>query len=127
MTQVHVGGQDQDHRHGQPDQPAGDQDGLPPDPVRERAGHEVGDRLGRSERDEERERGGRRRDAEDVGREERHDRPLLPDHPADERADTDEQCELAGVRAQTQGHPRASRPCHVRRLPASSRDSFDLA
>ena len=97
-----VGRQDQQERDGQTDEPAGDQDRLPPDAIGQRAGDEVGDRLGQAERDEERERGGRRRQAEHLDPEQRHDRPLLPDHPADERADPDEQRELAGILTQAE-------------------------
>ena len=59
-----------------------------------------------------------RRQAEDLDGEQRHDRPLLADHPADERADPDEQRELAGVRAQAEdGLAGAGRAAIGPRLP----------
>ena len=97
-----VGRMDQQERDGQTDEPPGDQDRLPSEAIRHRAGDEIGDGLGQAERDEEREGGGRRRQAEGRDSEQRHDRPLLPDHPADERADPDEQGELAGILTQAE-------------------------
>ena len=117
-----VGRQDQQERDGQTDEPAGDQDRLPPDAIRQRSGDEVGDRLGQAERDEERERGGRRRQAERLDPEQRDDRPLLPDHPADERADPDEQRELAGILTQAEPDLRTVARCHRARLPSGLTD-----
>ena len=55
---------DQQQRHGEADEPAGDEDGLAAVAVREGAGEEVGRGLGRAEGDDERERGGERGEAE---------------------------------------------------------------
>ena len=113
---------DEEQRHRQPDEPAGDEDGLAPEPVRESARDEVGPGLGHPERDEERQGRGDARKAEDLGREQRDDRPLLADHPADERVDRDEQRELAEVLAQ----PQPDR-CAIRSRRAPHRQSLDQA
>ena len=76
--------------------------GLRPNRSASAPGDEVRGGLGQSERDDEGEGRGRPGQPEDVGGEQRQDRPLLPDHPADERVDGDEQGELAGVRAQSE-------------------------
>ena len=63
----------------------------------QRTGREIGEGLGDAERDHERQCRDEASQPEDVGREERQDRPLLADHPADERVDADEERELAEV------------------------------
>ena len=101
MIQPQLGAQIKQERHGQADEPAGDEDGLAADAIRERAGEEVGDRLHRAERDDEGQRGGEGGEAEHAIGEQRQHGAFLADHPADERVDADEQRELAEVLAQT--------------------------
>ena len=71
-------GDDEEQRDRQPDEPARDEDPLPPVSVGERAGHEVGEGLRHAERGHERERRRRPGQPERVAREQREDRPLLP-------------------------------------------------
>ncbi len=97
-TQCPRRGEDDHERHRQADQPSGHENGLPPEPVGERARREIGDRLGESEGDDERERRDEPGEPEDIGRQERQDGPLLADHPADQPADRDEQGELPEIR-----------------------------
>ena len=82
---------DQQQRDGHADDPAGDEDGLAAVAVRQGAGEEVGRRLHRAERDDERERRGERGEPELVLGEQRQDGAFLADHAADERVDADEQ------------------------------------
>ena len=93
---------DQQQRHGKADDPAGDEDRFAADTVRQRAGEEVGDRLDRAERGDERERGGEGREVERAHGEQREHGAFLADHPADERVDADEQRELREVLAQAE-------------------------
>ncbi len=87
---------------GKCEQPAGNEQPLPPDTVGERAGCEVRERLRQSERHDEGEDRGLRRQLEVLLADQREDRSLEADHGADERVDPDEQRELAGVRAQAE-------------------------
>jgi hypothetical protein len=104
-----------DHkRDRQADEPTGDQDLLAPNPVGEAPGEEVRQRLDETEGDDEGEGNGPRGPPELLLRQERHDRPLQPGHPANEGVDDDEQGELFQVLAQSEadrrGNRRARRP-----------------
>jgi hypothetical protein len=89
-----------DHqRHGQREQPAGDQKTPPADPLGERAGAEVAERLREPESDDERQHRRFRRQPEVLGADQRQCGALEPYHRADERVERDEQRELGGVLA----------------------------
>ena len=76
---------DQQQRHRDADDPAGDEHRLAPVAVRQGAGEEVRDRLHRAERGDEGEPGGERGDPELALGEQRQDDAFLADHPADQR------------------------------------------
>ena len=95
--------QDQDDRDRQPDEPTGHEDGFAPKPVGECSGDQVRERLRDTKRDEKRERAPGRGEAKDLIREQRHDGPLLADHPADQCVDPDEQGERAGIGSKAKG------------------------
>ena len=90
---------DDEEGNGEAHHPTGDEDRLPPEPVRERTGEGVHDGLRRAERDQ---KGERRREcgqAEDVPGQERQQRPLLADHPSNQGVDPDQEDELRQVGA----------------------------
>jgi hypothetical protein len=103
-----VGGDDPGPARGRRDQqrdrqrhrPAGDQQSPPPDPLRQRPGEEVGQRLDQPEGDDE----GEHRDAggevELLAPDQRQRRALQADHRADEGVDGEQQRELRQVLAQ---------------------------
>jgi hypothetical protein len=95
-------GEDDHQRHGQADEPAGDEDRLAAEAVGQCTRGEVGRRLGEPEGHDERQRRDEPGEPEDVGGEEREDRPLLTDHAADESAHGDKQRELTEVLAQSE-------------------------
>ena len=105
--------EDDDERHRQADEPAGDQDRPAREALREASGEEIREGLRQPERRDERDRDGLRGDAELVPREHRQDRPLQPDHAADERVGRDEQRELLPVRAEAERWSGARR-CRLR-------------
>ena len=94
-TQPQSGAQINSNGTGSADEPAGDEDRFAAVPVRQGAGEEVGGRLDRAERDDERERGGERGEPEHPVGEQREDGAFLADHPADEGVDADEQANWA--------------------------------
>ena len=114
-AQQHVGGHDpapagrpdQQRRDRQRGQPARDQHRLAAEPVGQGAGEEVRDRLDRAKRQDEREGAGESAQVEHPGGQQRHHRALLPQRPADERVDRDQQGELRQVGAQAEPNPRA--------------------
>ena len=83
-------------RHG----PAGDQQPPATGALRERAGAEVGQRLGEPEGDDERQHRRAGGQVEVLAADQRQRRALEPDHRADEGVDRDQQRELRGVLAQ---------------------------
>src|SRR5439155_2738602 len=78
-----------------------------PDPLRQVAGGEVGQRFRGAEGDDEGENGGAGAQAEVVLPDQRQHAPLQTDHGADERVQANQQCELAGVGAQAEPDRRA--------------------
>ena len=88
---------DEQQRHREPEQPASDENRLAAVAVRQRTRGEIGNGLGHAECQDERQDAGEGGQAEDLGRHEWQNGPLLADHSADEAVDADEQRELAGV------------------------------
>src|SRR5262249_50681606 len=78
-------------------------------------------RLDRAERQDEGERAGERRQVEGAGRQQRHDRALLAEGPADQRVDRDQQTELGQVGAQPQLYRGTGRGPARRRRPGRCR------
>ena len=99
-TQPQLGAQISSSGTGSADQPPGDQDRLAAEPVRQRAGEEVGGRLGRAEREDERQRRGVGGQAELPLGQQRHHGALLAEHAADQSVDRHQQRELGQVGAQ---------------------------
>ena len=106
MIHPHDGAHINSSGTGSPMSQPGDEDRLATEAVRQRAGEEVGGRLHRAERHDERERAGERGEPEDLLGQQRQDRAFLADHPADQRVDADEQQELGEVLPQ----PEPDRP-----------------
>ncbi len=119
-TQPHSGAQMSMTGTGQRDEPAGDEDRLPTEPVGEHTGHEIGGRLGQTEGDDEGQCGCEGLEPEDFGRQQRYDGPFLADHAADECIDRDEQRELPEVGPQAE--PDAARVLRPRSPCRLSRD-----
>jgi hypothetical protein len=88
---------DDQERDGQREEPSGDQDWLPSDPVGDARGQQVEDRLGDAEAHDEGSDGGLRAEAELLLAQERQHRPLQADHGADEGIQDDEQRELRKI------------------------------
>jgi hypothetical protein len=93
---------DQQQRNRQSDDPAGHEDWLASEAVRERAGKEVRGRLHDAECDDERESGREGHEPEGVLGQQWKDRAFLSDHPADESVDSDEEDELRQVLPEAQ-------------------------
>src|ERR671936_1348966 len=90
----------------QGEEPAEDEEALAPDPIGERAGEEVRERLRRAEGDDEGEDRRLRAEAEVALADERQHAPLESDERADERVQPDEERELRRVRPQPEAHGR---------------------
>jgi hypothetical protein len=80
-------GERDQERHRQRHGPAGDQQPPPPDPLGQRPGAEVGQRLDQPEGDDEGEDGGAGGEVELLAADQRQRRALQPDHRADEGVD----------------------------------------
>jgi hypothetical protein len=93
------GREDQQQRHRQADEPAGQQHRLATEPVGEGAGEVVDDRLGDAEGDDEGQHRGVAGQGELLLGQQRQHRAFLPDEPTDERVDPDQQRELRQVLA----------------------------
>src|SRR5439155_11821564 len=85
--------------------PAEHEQALAADPVGERTGDEIGQRLRHAEADDEGEHRRIGREVEVVLADQRQNAPLEPHHRPDERVDPDQQAELRGVRAQPEPDP----------------------
>jgi hypothetical protein len=111
---------DQQERHRQSDQPAGDEDRLATEAVGKRASDEVRAGLREPERQEKRQHGRGPGESEDVGRENWQNGPLLPGHPADKSRDRNQQSELAEVRPEAEPERRGSSSLAYQRGRASN-------
>lgn len=109
---------DQQQRHGDRGQPAGQEYGLASEAVGERAGDVVHCGLGQPEHHDEGQHRGVVGDTERVLGQQRQDRAFLADHAADQHVDGDQQGELRQVLAQPQ--PDAGGVVGHARVPVSS-------